>query len=181
MIKVGKCVTHIEFCYKVYLHDPTLSMDEFFCWIGPNRRDSLAQKVEKLKTKQLPLLFEQQTTTLLKEQISNFDQLEKQHAVTFLAQLYVPYSEYIAKANYQYGQPDGFYILISELVLFPNVEWFVPNAKTDWILQPCLNVNWMDQKALKIVLQAHYSRESNPLCWMKDQNGELFKCFIVNW
>lgn len=181
IIKVAEQLTHIEFCYKVYLYDNTLSEDEFHCWIGPNRRDSLAQKVDKLKSKQLPLLFNEQTTSLLQKPIKNYDQLTKFQEVAFMAQLYAPYSDYLSKKRFHYGQPDGFYIHFNALDQFQNTEWYVPASKLDWILHPHLNVVWMDQNALKSVLQKHYDRNSNPLCWMKDANGELFKCFVVNW
>lgn len=181
IISVGEKITHIEFCYKIYLLDPTLSDNEFDCWIGPNRRDSLAQKVDKLKTKQLPLFYEKQTTTLLKKQIKDFDQFEKKQAVAFMAQLYVPYTDFIAQTTYQYGYPDGFYIHFNELERFKEAQWFVPGSKLDWMLSPTSKVDWMDQEDLAIVLQKHYSKDSNPLCWMKSANEELIKCFVVNW
>lgn len=178
---VGEQLTHIEFCYKVYLMDPALSEDKFNCWIGPNRRDSLSQKVEKLKLKQLPLLFNEHTTSLLQNTVQNYNELTKLQQVAFMAQLYVPYSDYIAKNICNYGQPDGFYIYFAELDQFPDAEWYVPASKLDWILHLHSNVDWMDQNALKVALHKHYSRDSNPLCWMKTPNGELFKCFVVNW
>lgn len=181
VIIVGERLTHIEFCYKIYLYDPNLSEDEFNCWIGPNRRDSLAQKVEKLNTKQLPLLFNEHTASLLQAAIKNYDQLTKHQEVAFMAQLYVPYSNFISKTNYQYGHPDGFYIHFSELDQFPDAEWHVPDSKLDWILLPHSKIAWMDQHALKITLSRHSNRDSNPLCWMKTPSGELHKCFVVNW
>ena len=49
-------VFHIELAYKFYLYNPTEDYSELKKWIGPNKKDSLFQKLEKLKWKQFPLL-----------------------------------------------------------------------------------------------------------------------------
>lgn len=48
---------HLEIVYKFYLFDPHENDNELSHWIGPNRKDSLLQKLEKLREKQLPLLY----------------------------------------------------------------------------------------------------------------------------
>lgn len=49
-------VIHLELAYKFYLYDPDISDTPIDNWIGPNRNDSLVEKLEKLKQKQFPLL-----------------------------------------------------------------------------------------------------------------------------
>ena len=46
-------VIHLELAYKFYLFDPSISSNPINNWIGPNRNDSLREKLEKLKRKQL--------------------------------------------------------------------------------------------------------------------------------
>ena len=46
---------HLEVVYKFYLYDPT--KQGLHCWIGPNKKDRLVEKLEKLQQKQLPLLY----------------------------------------------------------------------------------------------------------------------------
>ena len=48
---------HLEIIYKFYLYDPNIGHTEVDHWIGPNRNDSLLQKLHKLKDKQLPLIY----------------------------------------------------------------------------------------------------------------------------
>ena len=45
----AKQVIHMELAYKFYLFDPNISSESINNWIGPNRNDSLNEKLEKLK------------------------------------------------------------------------------------------------------------------------------------
>lgn len=174
-------IKHIEFCYKIYLYDPYLSKDEFHCWIGPNRRDSLSQKSLKLINKQLPLLNKESTTKYINTLIENFGLLDKEQYVTFLAQLYVSYEDFIKNLKYDLGKPDGFYLHFLDLNKFEDNIWFVPETKLDWLISPISDVSWIDTESLKSILEEHHKNMSNPLCWMRDRSGNLFKCFVVNW
>ena len=42
---------HLELAYKFYLFDPSISSESINNWIGPNRNDSLKQKLEKFAKK----------------------------------------------------------------------------------------------------------------------------------
>src|SRR5690606_10935595 len=64
-IKTGAKL-HIELVYKFYLYDPSIE-GEINKWIGPNRKDNLPQKINKLKEKQLPLLFRRETSRMLSQ------------------------------------------------------------------------------------------------------------------
>ena len=66
-----KQLIHLELAYKFYLFDPSLSTTQFENWIGPNRNDSLKEKVEKLREKQFPLLHNPQTKALVTD-IDNY-------------------------------------------------------------------------------------------------------------
>ena len=57
-------VCHIELACKFYLYDPTFKTQEAR-WIGPNRKDTLADKLRKLKQKQFPMLFASETEQVL--------------------------------------------------------------------------------------------------------------------
>lgn len=174
-------IDHIEFCYKIYLFDLSISNNEFECWIGPNRRDSLKQKVEKLRAKQLPLFFNKVTIDYLEGKVPNFSKLEKSQSVCFLGQLYVPYADYENKTDFKYGRVDGFYIHYENLSDFDQAEWFLPSSKVNWLLSPFLEVDWISTFQLSPILNKYYQKDSNPLCWMKHPNGLLYKCFVVNW
>ena len=57
---------HIELVYKFYVYDSSYE-NELERWIGPNRRDSLLQKIEKLNQRQFPILFKPESKKLLSE------------------------------------------------------------------------------------------------------------------
>jgi hypothetical protein len=50
-------VIHVELGAKLYLYDPNKKV-ELDRWVGPNRRDNLNKKLDKLKQVQLPLLYD---------------------------------------------------------------------------------------------------------------------------
>ena len=56
---------HVEVVYKFYLYDHSVGKTELEHLIGPNRKDTLTQKIEKLKLKQLPLLHKIETHEIL--------------------------------------------------------------------------------------------------------------------
>ena len=57
ILTTAKKPVHLEIIYKFYLYDKSVGTNELEHWIGPNRRDSLVSKLNKLKDKQLPLLY----------------------------------------------------------------------------------------------------------------------------
>lgn len=59
-----KTLIHMELAYKFYLYDPNISSEPINNWIGPNRNDSLKEKLEKLKRKQFPLLYHTRTKSI---------------------------------------------------------------------------------------------------------------------
>jgi len=54
--KTAQKYLHIEHIYKFYLYDDGI-VNEIDRYIGPNRNDTFDKKLEKLKNKQLPLLY----------------------------------------------------------------------------------------------------------------------------
>ena len=75
LIEHTKRPIHLEVIYKFYLYDPTLKGLD--CLIGPNKKDSLVEKLNKLREKQLPLLYSKECEKYLKsislqKRIKNF-------------------------------------------------------------------------------------------------------------
>lgn len=170
---------HLEIVYKFYLYDATIGKSELEHWIGPNRKDSLQQKLDKLKNKQLPLLYKKESIPLLKQ--LNLDINKIQQKVFFKAQLFVP----LANQNVVFNQLNsdcvtGFYINHKELKLFSDCKFFIPK-KIDWLLEPNSNVDWLSYSYFENQVFEILHQKTAPLCWMKKQNGEISKFFIVWW
>lgn len=171
---------HVEFCYKFYLLDENADKDEFYNWIGPNRRDALYLKVKKLSDRQLPLLYSWNASRKLQSLIPNFGKLKKIQSVCFLAQLFVPFSMWKSQEKFKIGSPTGFYIYFDELENF-DALWHISDSKKDWLLPVNNNTGWLSNSEFIKSLKKYYEKNSNPLCWMKDNEEKIQKCFVLNW
>ena len=167
---------HLEIVFKYYLYDTSVGSTEIEHWIGPNRNDSLKQKIEKLSTKQLPLLFREETQKYLDIDVSKIEQ-----KVFFKAQLFVPYTN----QNVVFEQLNsdcitGFYIYQHELSQLSESKFYIP-TKINWLLKPHKNVDWLSFQSFKEQTESLLSTKKSPLCWIKQPNGELSKFFLVFW
>jgi len=167
---------HLEVIFKYYLYDNTVGSTEIEHWIGPNRNDSLEQKIEKLSAKQLPLLFKEETQNYIDIDVHTITQ-----KVFFKAQLFVPYSN----QKVQFKQLNsacvrGFYMYQHQLSQFEKCKFHIP-TKINWLLEPHKNVDWLSFKTLKEQTEPLLHAKKSPLCWIKQPNGELSKFFLVFW
>ena len=169
---------HLEIVYKFYLYDPSIPV-ELNRWIGPNRNDSLVQKLQKLKEKQMPLLYHSATEKLLNE--LNVSSHEFVQQLYFKAQLFVPYhsleTEFPMVNNHCI---QGFYIRIDEIIHFSNHVFYIP-SKADWLVEPHEKVAWMNLSVFKNSASGFLATNKSPLCWMKSPEGKIQKFFVVWW
>jgi hypothetical protein len=170
---------HVEIVYKFYVYDAAVGTTELAHWIGPNRKDSLVEKIEKLSQKQLPLLYTDEAKTYLKTLGLESHQLQQQ--VYFKAQLFVPFGkEFPNFLQLNAACVAGFYCNSLQLNLFRKAKFFIPTKK-DWLLMPHSQVSWLTFEGFKIKTDAYLQRSYAPLCWIKFENGELQKFFLVWW
>jgi len=169
---------HLEIAYKFYLYDASVGTSFLEHWIGPNRRDSLLLKLNKIKEKQFPLLYSTQCESLLEELNLNAKDIQQQ--TFFKAQLFVPYSKTIEFPLLNRKCIYGFYISSKELSNFQECKFYIPK-KLDWIIDPHTQVDWMNFNNVNKRIQEFHQKQSAPLCWMKQSNGEIVKMFVVWW
>ena len=170
---------HLEVAYKFYLFDPTISGSEIDKWIGPNRKDSLRQKLNKLKSNQMPLLGHPKTKEIIKEFGYDSDLfIQKSH---FKGQLFLPFgltSMNLAPLNKACIY--GYYITLKQLVYFNKSSFYIP-SKLDWLIEPNDNVFWMNIDDFTPLLMTFLNASKSPMCWIKDENNRIQKIFIVFW
>ena len=179
ILKQENTVIHLEIIYKFYLYDAAVGNSEIEHFIGPNRKDSLLEKLTKLKEKQLPLLYSDECKTYLSS--INLESSSIQQQVYFKAQLFVPLSD--RKIQLRQLNTDciiGFYIHQKEIHQFVDNKFYIPNKK-DWIVIPHENVNWISHTNFLPIAEEYAQKKFSPLCWMKQQNGEILKMFLVWW
>ena len=170
---------HLEIIYKFYLFNDSIGTSEIEHFIGPNRKDSLLEKLTKLKEKQLPLLYSPECIDYLKTINLDINKIEQQ--VYFKAQLFVPYSnKNVQLTILNQDCIVGYYINKKELEHFYGCKFYILNKK-DWLLTPSKNVNWVNFREFKIEIHEYYNRSFSPLCWIKNQNGIIDKVFIIWW
>ena len=169
---------HIEVVYKFYLFDPNQGNGEIDHWIGPNRRDNLRKKLNKLIEKQLPLIHHKCTKPLLKTfQIESQDVIQQ---VCFKAQLFIPYA---TKVDFKLLNKDclrGFYIPFSKLAQFSDCEFYIPQ-KADWLIMVRQDVPWVSYADFFNRIETYVIQKKAPLCWIKFPDDKLEKFFVVWW
>lgn len=179
IILKNKIPIHLEIIYKFYLYDATVGKDEIEHFIGPNRKDSLLEKLTKLKTRQLPLIYTKECINYLKTIKLNVTDIQQQ--VYFVAQLFLPYSK--QKTDLSILNTDcivGYYLKKSDLSNFKDCKFYIPTKK-DWIVLPHKQVSWLNFVQFDEIINDILKRKFSPLFWLKRPNGELEKYFLVWW
>lgn len=172
-----KQVIHLELAYKFYLYDPTISSETINNWIGPNRNDSLREKLDKLKNKQFPLLFHDCAKSAL-----NSIEIDKiSQALCMLTSLFVPYT-YNGNFSPSYKKAIKGYYLNFET--FQNLDhsaktYHIP-FKTAWGMNPAEHEVWTDFETITQAISKNMQEKRSLLCWQK-YNDEYDEFFIVWW
>ncbi|MDT0556757.1 DUF1853 family protein [Patiriisocius hiemis] len=168
---------HIELACKFYLFDGS-QKDRFAKWIGPNRKDSLQEKVDKLTTKQFPILYKDETKPVLDKYGLNSSGIEQQ--LCLKAFLFIP--EELKKDGFTSAFQKcivGYWVNYNVLQLESNASYYIP-SKREW-LQPIASIkHWLDAKNAQKTISQSISEKRSPLVYKKTaQNVEQF--FVVWW
>ena len=172
-----KKLVHLELAYKFYLLDPSISSESIHNWIGPNRNDSLKEKLDKLKTKQFPLLYHPCT----KSTLNTIDIDKLSQALCLLVSLFIPY-KYKGYLHPEFEKAvKGYYLNLETFINLDNSEkrYFLPTKK-EWGMDASENENWTDFKCVENQIRASMKEKQAPLCWQKCK-GVYIAFFIVWW
>ncbi|TYB76324.1 DUF1853 family protein [Bizionia myxarmorum] len=169
---------HLEIIYKFYVYDETVGTSELDHFIGPNRKDSLVEKLDKLKNKQLPLLYKVPTKYLLEDlNLKSENMLQK---VYFKAQLFMPFDKQIILNDLNPECISGYYLRKDDLKQFEACSFYFP-TKPNWLQDPHSSVNWINYEIAQVSFNQIQSEKYAACCWIKNENNKLEKCFIVWW
>lgn len=172
----AKQIIHMELAYKFYLYDPNISSEKLQNWIGPNRNDSLKQKLEKLKAKQFPLLYHDGTKSLL----SNIEINKVTQVLCFLVSLFVPYKYQESFSPAYRNAIKGYYLNLETFSRLDHSGKFyhVPSKK-EWGIEPAENDTWTDFDGVKEDIGTSIENKQALLCWRK--HNDLYTSFFVVW
>ena len=171
---------HIEVVYKFYLYDSfNKNSPSLAHWIGPNRKDELLYKLDKLKKKQLPLLFHKATQPYLRKLDLNSRNL--QQFVHFKAQLFIPLTQQIDQIKHvNKSCIQGCYIRYESLKEFEHFHFYLPK-KLEWLAKPYLDANWKTYDDSLSDIEYELNHQYSVLCWIRDAQNNLQKLFVTWW
>ncbi|MCB4807011.1 DUF1853 family protein [Tamlana sp. 62-3] len=169
---------HLEIIYKFYLYDASVGNSEIHHFIGPNRKDSLIEKLDKLKNKQLPLLHSLHCQPYLNSLGLNTEDIEQQ--VYFKAQLFIPFNNNVTLKTLNNACIVGYYVSKLDLKNFTDCKFYIPNKK-DWLVIPEPHVDWTNFDVFEALAENYFTEKFSTMFWMKQPNGEIKKMFLVWW
>ncbi len=170
---------HIELACKFYLFDDSLGPDYEAKWIGPNRKDTLKEKLEKIKEKQFPLLFAPETRTALKDLQLDIAKIEQQICIKSFLFLPKGFNKEELPKPYQ-NCVVGTYISFSELKEEQAGALFAVPDKKQWLLPPENLPDWYSFSEAKEYISILINNKKSPLVYKK-QKGIFEKFFVVWW
>lgn len=169
---------HIEVACKFYLFDDTVNHIYEGKWIGPNRKDTLLDKLEKLATKQFPLLNQKELGSFLNERQLKASQFKQKHYI--LSSLYIPESMDIKTFPVAYKNCIvGTWLSLKNFKPDANSRYALPSKK-EWLLPE--NEITLDLNAKEVfskVSESIAKKRAVQVYEMKD--GLMKKYFVVWW
>ena len=172
---------HIELQYKFYIYDDSFE-NELNRYVGPNRSDTLVLKLEKLKNRQFPLLFKEET----KAYLGNIDLKNIEQKILFKGNVFLPRhlkNKELTLINNACIK--GYYISFKEFIedkSFKNMSLFLPH-RYDWICNPKSNETWKNYDEVKEEIEYFINKNASPLVWCKYLKDDeiLVESFFVTW
>ncbi|MEZ7495683.1 DUF1853 family protein [Leeuwenhoekiella aequorea] len=179
--KESLAVVHLEMVYKFYLYRPEISG---FWWdklIGPNAKDQLTYKLDKLKQQQFPIALKSYSKLILEEVIGEFKEIQQQ--LCFKAQIYIPVNFTNTSETESFRKCiAGTYYLIDELNLLDikYLRFYIP-VKNDWVRMPIENEITLIYKDFYKKMSAALEEQRSYMFWVKDYNSTLVTRHFVTW
>ncbi len=170
-------VIHIELACKFYLYDVDAGFSEEEKWIGPNRKDSLFEKLEKLKLKQFPLLHKKETIQKLETLGIKIPSSQK---LCLKAFLFLP--KEINPESFSKNIQNcivGHYMKFTDLTGDTTARYAVPSKK-EWLLPESWITEWYSFSEIKQIIKEQLKLKKSPLVYKKTPHT-MERFFIVWW
>lgn len=166
----------LEVAYKFYLLDPSISGDLIRNWIGPNRNDSLSEKLEKLEKRQFRIL----ESPPAKDQLPELSSKVIHQRLCFMTSLYIPmgWEEELPEEFQQAVK--GYYLGYNEFMneSHADAQFYLPQKK-EWGIGPQHHIDWLKMAEMKKELVLQIQANRSVLVWKKE--GATYSDFFVVW
>jgi hypothetical protein len=176
---VANTSIHLEQVCKFYLYDSSFKTEPEQ-WIGPNRKDTFRQKLDKLNSHQLPLLNHPATQEVLETYSINAKDCIQQ--VCFMAHCFTPLSlKDYTQFTINPKSVSGHYMTLTTFKKqFTEDDLFAIPKKTDWCVNPEYNEDWLSKSEAILEIETFLNDNRAPLIWIK-QNDTFYRVFVVWW
>jgi len=173
---INKEYIHLELITKFYLLNPEFKPNDIKAWVGPNRNDSLYDKVTKLKEKQLPLLYNKYTQEVVKPYLQK--EWPVKQRVCFKANLFVPLDFEGEMLIFNPKCIVGHYLTLPQFKKLhkSSNQYFCP-SKQDWLRNANTQKDWVNFEEALSVIQKFMDLDQSLMVWIKGQ--ENFKRIII--
>lgn len=167
---------HLELAYKFYLFDPTISSEPISNWIGPNRNDSLKEKLDKLKKQQFPLLYHNSA----KLKFKNIKYSKVSQALCLLVSLFIPYESDLSLIQKYQNAIRGYYLNFETFKSLDSrgKKYHIPSKK-EWGIDPYDNENWTGFDEVVKHINTSIKESQSLLIWQK--NKDVHTAFFITW
>ncbi|MEQ9187142.1 MAG: DUF1853 family protein [Cryomorphaceae bacterium] len=169
---------HLEMACKWYLLDP--ETDDPPSWIGPNKRDTLSKKIEKLGAQQFPLLHEAKALPTL-ERIG-VDPSSTIQCLAFPGFAFVPTAYDGPLDPIRKECLTGAWCRLDEFKSLQNegARYYLPN-RYEWLIDPMYNREWDILDSIVKRLEVSLSKKRSTLVWTLLPDGRTERTFVVWW
>lgn len=172
-------ILHVELACKFYLFDSSFNDSETNAWIGPNRKDTLKKKLDKLKLKQFPLIKRKETQVTLKELQIDVNAIKQQ--LCLKAFLFLRRGSQINQfsKNYQLCIV-GYWISFAEFISEEKTAIYAIPKKKEWLLPIENNEEWFSFIEVKNIIKTKIETNQSVLVYKKI-GSEIIRFFVVWW
>lgn len=175
----SKQTLHIELTCKFYVYDTLHGSTVISNWIGPNKKDTLREKITKLKDKQFPLLYKQET----KEELNSLGIKATSivQKVCFKAFLFIPKRLNKKDFSKEYSTCIiGYWISYSEFIAETETSLYALPKKKEWLVAPENSVEWLSFAEAQERIKEQLEQKKSPLVYKKDDTS-IERFFVVWW
>ena len=170
---------HVELACKFYLFDSSLNESEMNRWIGPNRKDSLKKKLDKLHLKQFPLIKRKETGVALKE--LNIDGKTITQQLCLKAFLFLRKDSEINEFSENYKNcVVGYWIPFAKFISEDKTATYAIPKKKEWLLPIENTVEWFGFYEAKEIIKTQIDNKNSVLVYKKF-GLQIIRCFVVWW
>jgi hypothetical protein len=170
---------HIELACKFYLFDETIEGVSAAKWIGPNRKDTLEDKLIKLQQKQFPLLYKKETVAMLKR--LGIDTSEVLQQLCLQSQLFIPKEKETKEFTSAYQDCIvGYWIRYSEFLSEDKKASYSLPTKREWLLPAEELSQWQSYDDTKTIISTLINKKRSPFVYKK-MGDKIDRFFVVWW